>query len=453
MVTPELTAEVASEHISRLKDLRYFKIRPLKTIISGVRCYVCKSDRLDSYGKGVTDAQARASALMEFCERYSHINFNYKRAPGYVVKSFSEMSRAKADVVPRSYFLSNFFDLANVRNLLAEIAGIRLKWIKGRSLISGRDIYYPINWHNYIFTSTGLASGNTFEEAILAGLCEVIERENIYRFFVDRRKAPDVDLGSFSDPLIRSMIEQAGKAGIRLRVKDISFDLKVPTFILQGRCEKRRGLLTGKGSGQGCHPDPDKALMRCLTEYFESFAALEEIERTPVWFGWDELISCLPRKNFGFINRFNQGMFDRASSSVARSKFKSISRKGGFKELRCLLNVMKRKKFDVIIVNKIHPKINIPVARVIVPGMRSNISNETNDIRRILSLVYHEADEHKAAIDSLKKSLLAKKYAEYFSGMGDKIDFYDVDYLKTLEALGDKKTNVLFLNNGLTLGR
>ena len=54
-------------------------------------------------------------------------------------------------------------------------------------------LYYPLNWHNILFTSNGLASGNTFEEAIVQGLCELVERENVYRLFVERRVAREID--------------------------------------------------------------------------------------------------------------------------------------------------------------------------------------------------------------------------------------------------------------------
>jgi len=451
-VDPKLTIKRALKRISRLKDLKYFRLKPVETVIEGTHSYTCQSNRLNTFGKGITAEQAQASALMEFCERYSFLSFNYSRYDGYTIKTFREMLNEGTATVDQSYFLSNFPAIGNKGQLLEEIKGIPLKWIKGVSLISGRDFYYPLNWHNYIFTSNGLASGNTLEEAILSALCEVIERENIYKFFVEKKIGNDVDLKSFDDPLIINLLKNAKRAGIKLKIKDISLDLKIPTFILRGTCPRNRKMLTYKGSGQGCYPNPGKALIRCLTEYFEFFAAIHRIEKKQMWFDWDEFVSFMPKRNYGFINLFNISMFNKKAAVSSRSTIKDLGDQDIAKEINGLIAVLKSRKYDVIVIDKTHPGLRIPVVRVFVPGMRSNIFHETRDVRRIMSLAYHEAQMYPEAVKNLKMSLFGKNYSFHLGEIGEKIDFYDDDYLKTMSNLGTKNNNSIFLRGGVVLG-
>jgi len=48
---------------------------------------------LMSHGKGATQEQSKASAIMEFLERMSWLHFDYKNAPGHQKTSFNNLNQ------------------------------------------------------------------------------------------------------------------------------------------------------------------------------------------------------------------------------------------------------------------------------------------------------------------------------------------------------------------------
>ena len=186
---PQATVKYALEHLKARYDLSNLKIeKPVVVIPGSCQCSVL-SDQFATSGKGMTPDQCQASGIMEFAERYAWLHFDYKHYDGFTIKSYREILGQNVPTVDPEYFLSNFIAVQDREKLMAEIPDIPLKWIKGTCLTDETEFYYPINWHNMVFSSNGLASGNTFEESVMQALCEVVERENIYRMFVENRRA------------------------------------------------------------------------------------------------------------------------------------------------------------------------------------------------------------------------------------------------------------------------
>jgi YcaO-like protein with predicted kinase domain len=107
-------------------------------------------------------------------------------------------------------------------------------WIPGMDILSGRLRWIPRELIELDFTtkskevvfvssSNGLASGNTKDEAILHGLCEVIERDQAAFWLVRQRCSKNlpstrVDLETIDDADCRWLIDLAVKAGLDLVV-------------------------------------------------------------------------------------------------------------------------------------------------------------------------------------------------------------------------------------------
>ena len=271
VVTPSETVKNTMARLEKMFELSHLRLEPRQSEIEGAYSYSSLSDQLNANGKGLTLEQSRASAIMEFAERYSWHYFDYKSCDGYVVKSFDQIKKGKIPTVEESYFLNHFAEIENRAEILSEIKNIPLKWVKGVSLMDYKEFYYPISWHNYAYTSNGLATGNALEEAVLQALCEVIERENVYRFFGECKEGNDLDQDSIGHPIICKALENAKKQGFEFIIKDISLDFKVPTFVVQGTREADKKYMHYQGCGFGTHPNPAKALIRALSEYFEGY--------------------------------------------------------------------------------------------------------------------------------------------------------------------------------------
>jgi ribosomal protein S12 methylthiotransferase accessory factor len=120
--------------------------------------------------------------------------------------------------------------------------------------------------------SNGLASGNTFLEAVCQALGEVIERDAVtcttlrYGGRVDL--APAVDLAQVSYRSVRSLLERLHGCGVSVDVIDCTTDTMVPCY----KATLFDDLIPDTGSWFGCgaHLDPEVAMVRALTEAVQS---------------------------------------------------------------------------------------------------------------------------------------------------------------------------------------
>lgn len=143
-------------------------------------------------------------------------------------------------------------------------------------------------------TTTGLASGNTLDEATLHGMLEVLERDAIALHSAQDRSmhvAPDELPAPF-----RQLALQWRQLGIRLAVRYIPNDFDLPCFFAV--LHDATGAPVHLAGGHGLHLDARVALSRAVCEaaqsrlglihggrddvtlYYKDFAALSEQERS-----------------------------------------------------------------------------------------------------------------------------------------------------------------------------
>lgn len=441
-IDPMSTVKKALERLSQCYDISHLRIEPRHDEISGAYSFSSLSDQLQASGKGLTAEQSQASAIMEFLERYSWLHFDYQDYDGYTVSSFDQIKAGPVPTVGLDFFFSNFIDLRERVDLEKAVVDIPMKWLKGVSLHDYSKFYYPLNWYNYIFTSNGLATGNALEEAILQAMCEVIERENIFRLFGDNRIANDIDEQSFNNPLIKQVLTNAKKQGISLVIKDISFDLKVPTILVYGICHNDRFGLTHKGCGYGTHPNPEKACIRALSEYFESYSLLKERQKKAE-INWAKLLSKVPRRNFGFLTLYNPDILNQRKKVIKISDLPDWSRKDIKDEIKAILKTLKQHRYEVVYMNKTHPQIGIPVVRIFIPGMRNLVVSEFQDADSIMSEVYHEAGDKANALEYAKRSVKRHSFSmPEVSAAVDPEKAFRSDYRETLLAINGFKKDI-----------
>ena len=372
-----LPAETVQKALSALRTLPGLEDVRISEDISGIRSYLHTlvfAQGINTCGKGLVPDQARASAVMEFCERYSWMNFDMRKAPGYIEASYDEIKDTGVRTVKEDYFLCNFTGITNKYPLLKKIRQIPMKWIKGFSMTRGEDFYYPIRWHNNVFGSNGLAAGNTMEEALTQALCEVIERENVYRFIVEKEAADDIDLSSVRHPAVRKALDDSASAGIELVVKDISYDTGIPSFIAYGTNPEYKDTLLHKGVGHGTYPDPEQALARALSEYFQAFSLLhDDIKKR----GWE--LTAEPDRHYGFLVTYPHDIFYKAGRVKPLAEIRDVSRPDFKEEAEMLIGTLSERGFETVVIDKTHPGLGIPVVRAFVPGLRSVIVSETRD--------------------------------------------------------------------------
>lgn len=215
-----------------------------------------------SQGKGATGRLAAISAVMESIELW------HAEQP----LPFDRVGPARALDLP--YPLLSL----PVREPHPGLGDVPLQWTSGRGLVSGRRVLVPVGliqrrapsmWQPAVFrtTSTGLACGNSSDEAVLHGLYEVVERHALH---LDEQRGGElrtvVDPGSVDDPYAANLIGRVRAAGAVLELAVVDNPYGLPVCLAYLWSEDYPVHF----AGSGCHHDPHIALTRAITEAAQS---------------------------------------------------------------------------------------------------------------------------------------------------------------------------------------
>ncbi len=314
-------------------------------------------------GKGATKDQAKASAMMEAFERYSAEPQESEIENNLVCGLYDEIEGC---INPESLILPNLsFDPRKKE----------LNWIKTVNIRDDNEyltpadaVFHPYNFKNSVnlfkSNTNGLASGNKVEEAIFHGMTEVIERDAWSLFEIKRNKAPEINLKNIENPLIIEIVNKFEGAGINIKVVDLTSDVEVATIaaVSDDTVLKDPALLT---LGVGTHLDPEIAVLRALTEVAQSRAT--QIHGTRE----DTTRAVFMRKaGYERMKRINKHWFGESEDIIELDEIKNRSGKSFKEDIETSMKLLKKAGFeDVLFVDLTKPEIEIPVVRVIIPGM------------------------------------------------------------------------------------
>lgn len=120
--------------------------------------------------------------------------------------------------------------------------------------------------------SNGCAAGNTVAEAVLQGLLELVERDCVAIWWYGRHRRPGIDLDGAGHSYATRLLRHYHGLGRELWALDLTHDLGIPTVAALSR--RIEGPHEDIILGFGCHPHPDVALVRALTELNQSLPSV-----------------------------------------------------------------------------------------------------------------------------------------------------------------------------------
>jgi oxazoline/thiazoline synthase len=330
-----------------------------------------------SFGKGSTAEQGEASALMEAIERYCGI---FQGDEIRVARRFADFPAGEA-IPPNDVLL---FSDKQYRGELQSTMGqdvtptpppfdpsAKIEWSPVWSLRDERFKYLPTSllyfFHaggsaaGYIHAdSNGCAAGNTIEEAIVQGFLELVERDSYAIWWYNRLERPELDLGQFDDPYVRDLKNQLADTGRRLWVLDITSDLGVPSFVALSHAKQDGHDFVEYGSGS--HFNARVALLRALTEV-NQFLSI----------GLMGARNAAPSSHEGitpFYLRDHPYLTPNGHAPVGPGRDSNFGRLDKREQVMACVNLVKRQGLDFLVLDQTRPDIEVPVVRVIVPGLR-----------------------------------------------------------------------------------
>jgi len=325
-------------------------------------------------GKGCTHDDAKTSALMEAVESYHAENI---KLPLYLGDSIELSCR---------YKLIDAFKLQRFKR--SEFTpNTRILWVEGDDLISNEKKLVPYDvvhidystnqtLHSDIFVSSsnGLASGNSMQEANIHAICELIERDSLFLWYLKKTEEKEnnrVDLDTIDYSTAVNLIDRFRKSRIHVGVWDITSDIGVPAFLCRLLPEDP-SYITGirPVSGMGCHLSKEVALYRALTEAAQS--------RLTFISGVRDDLNREDYKKFLSVEEYNKWHKIIVEETAQERDFRDIvSCDTGNTDynIKALLNNLQKVGIEeVVSVNLTKPEFGISVARVIIPGLEGIVS-------------------------------------------------------------------------------
>ena len=336
-------------HLDHIGIPTYLAIRPQAKLLTTAQ------------GKGINDNLAKISAIMESIEGWHSENMT--EPPLFGAYQILKHDYPLCDLDPSMNH--GPFEWIDIESL-------EIPWAKGTELITGKPIYFPytmINVNTAYYRpgyryfpprTNGLASGNTYEEAVCHALYEIIEREIEARNLLFM-KGPQVDLSTIQSPHLLALLEKIAQSQLALEVWPLVNDFDIPCYAaIVYDLDDVRGV--GMQFGSGAHFSSVVALSRAITEAVQGRATMISGSR-------DDHTPRLYQKNKVnmpyLINAFNASRENQlffTETSVAHD-FKIC--------LQALLQTLKQKGYhQVILYNHTRDEWDIPVVHVVVPGFR-----------------------------------------------------------------------------------
>jgi ribosomal protein S12 methylthiotransferase accessory factor len=321
-------------------------------------------------GKGFTLTAAKASGVMEAIE-----SFHAEHIDKPLRLSSYERLRREARVI----------DLERLPRVSAGAlrAGRKLLWIEGRELLQDEECWlpyevvhadytlpFPTGSGTFLMSSNGLASGNHVLEATSHGICEVVERDAsaLWQFSArEAQAATQLDLRSVDDAPCTELLQRFAAAQVEVTVWDTTTDIGIPCF----RCQVADSWSLGceplhPVAGYGCHPRREIALMRALTEAAQGRLTLIAGAR-------DDLSQSLFDADEARLAAREATGAGGASPGVRH--FRDIptwSAPSVEEDVEWQLSRLKLAGIQqVVVVELTKPEFEIPVVRVVIPGLEA----------------------------------------------------------------------------------
>lgn len=317
-----------------------------------------------SQGKGITHDLAKISAMMESIEGWHAENLPKPDLYGSVDSLKENYNLADIEILSSIFFKVPY----------ASLKAAEISWMKGIDLNTGLEIYFPRDLVNLDFvscndldslglcmfppSSNGLASGNTYEEAVCHALYEVIERHCWHKS--DFKPPKYIDPASIRSPHIQALMKHLDTKSISYQFLDMTDEINIPTF--SATLTDLTGVhAIGSFCGAGAHLSSEVALSRAITEAIQSRLTIIGGSREDIYPSVYRDIRSAAKDMAsikGELFVFEETVVPRDFKACINETLSRL-KKAGFEE--------------VIVYDHTRNNLGIPVVHVLISGLQFNV--------------------------------------------------------------------------------
>ena len=357
-------------------------------------------------GKGGTPSQSEASAVMELAERFSFFSF-VKNPDNFFTEKFRNI-KDKDTVIPFDMIAKSVHDESDDLPAARKIfENLPLKWTRAYNLTREEEILVPFDWFFSINEFNGPSAGNCAEEAISQGICEIIERHTSSVISHNRLKVPAIRADSATDPLVVEMIGKYRSAGVKLFVSDFTLDTGIPSVGILAYDPATLPELSEIVWTAGTTPDPQKAFSRALTEVAQLAGDFDTAA--------NYVASGLPK----FTDLADADYVMNPGKVIDIDALPDLSDDNIKIEIENCLAALANIGMDLLLINTIHPDLEIPAFYTIIPGahFRERALGTSVGMFSAKHITDNRSPQEAIAeLNKIDQELPGKYYAKFYLG-------------------------------------
>ena len=356
-------------------------------------------------GKGGTPSQSEASAVMELAERFSFFSY-VKNEDNFFYSTAAELGEK---ALPFEMIIQSVHDdEAQARAVKPVFDKLPLKWTQGYDLTTDQEVLIPFNWFYMINEFNGPSAGNCTEEALSQGICELVERHTSALVSLGERAVPGIRLESFTDPLVREMLDKYEKQGIKVYATDLTLDTGVPTIAVLAWDPSTFPLESEIVWTAGTSPDPEKAMSRALTEVAQLAGDFNS--------GSNYVASGLPK----FTDIEDARFITHPETMVDAQDLPDLSADNIRHEVEALRDTLVERGFHLLVMDTKHEGLQIPAFYSIMPGAHFRERAASASVGMFSARLITESLDPITALtrlEELEDCLPGQYYTSFYKGL------------------------------------
>jgi ribosomal protein S12 methylthiotransferase accessory factor len=214
-----------------------------------------------------------SKALGEFLERYFLLVYKRNKL---IHGSFKELNLQGKNVL-NPKILNNFSDIQKkeFKHFVSDEHS-PFGWVEGYSLATKKKILIPAQLVFWTYKREGMepliresntngASGHfTYEEAVLSGAYEVIQRDSFLWYWMQTKTPPRISHKSLTAQNLKRILENCKRYGLQVEIMDVTTNLQVPSFIVVILDTSLNGVAVAMGGG--CGWNKQEAIHKAVVE-------------------------------------------------------------------------------------------------------------------------------------------------------------------------------------------
>lgn len=352
-----------------------FKANPMPLIYS-CRVELQELPGIGTNGKGISEMTALASAYSELMERLQNRILTESLYLGFDHEDYMEEDGLSQEMMKQteSYLCDRTNNEMRFRQGIKNLShGDNIPFT---NISTGEHVYLNKKLLNHYLGSNGMCAGNSYEEAVSQGLCEIMERYVLRELYLG--KISDSDVGViprkyYKQFRIFDLIKELEESGYICRVLNCSLGGRFP---VAGFVMVNPNTLKAKFS-LGCDYDLEIALQRCITELFQGRNSIIELR-----YSMQDIFDTVLSEKAHYFNALRdwQGAIPKAilTERVNNSIF-PFTQVHTSREAYELCMASFGKQYDILVCDTSF--LGFPTYRIIVRGL-SNVSTNAEEYQQ-----------------------------------------------------------------------